>query len=525
MTEHPLRSSPWERLSHVPRWPVPSHYNAVQDACDRHPRDKLAMIWDEDRGDARKIYWGEMQDMSARLANLLREESMEVGSRVVVILQQSPLAAAVTVAVLRAGAVLVTISERLGDAQIRERIEDLDPHLLITSTELADRITGLTPVRALLVDRVDLSRYASSFQTVKTLAESPAFIAYTSGTTSSAKGVVLPHRVMLGGEELSYIQDLRDGEVYYGIGEWSWYIRKILGPWQRGAVNLVYQTDRYDPEKMLRVLARHGVTNALINATAIRIMMRDRTIGTRCPQRFRVVTTSNEPLGEEASEWFTGQFGTTPMEFYGCTEVGAMVGDSPFVAKKHGSTGMPLPGCHVRILDEDGRECPPGREGEICLLTNSNPNYPLGYWGKPEETERDFGGQWYHTKDIARYDEDGYFWYVGRKDDVIKAAGYRVGPHEVETVLRQHQSISEAAVIGVPDKERGSKIVAYVVAKDGVTPDDGLTRELQQTVRERHSRFAYPKEVIFVPQLPRSSTGKLDRASLRKRYSDKPDSK
>jgi acetyl-CoA synthetase len=372
----------------------------------------------------------------------------------------------------------------------------------------------------LLIDRLDASGFSSSFETVRTPSDAPAFISYTSGTTGPAKGVVQPQRVMLAGEELSYVQDLRENELYYGIGEWSWWVRKLLGPWQFGAAHLVYRYDRYDPEKLLTTLARHGVTNAFINATAIRLMMRDRNIGRKIPQRFRVVTSSNEPLGADASVWFREQFGTPPLEFYGSTEVGVMVGGSPYVPVKPGSMGTPIPGWNVRILDDEGREVPPGVSGEICLLARSNPGYPLGYWRRPEETERDFGGHWFHTKDIASMDADGHIWYVGRKDDIIKAAGYRIGPDEVEATLRRHPQVLEAGVIGAPDTERGTRVVAYVVLRPGIAGSEDLTTELQAIVRENYSKYAYPREVHFISALPQSSTGKTDRASLRKRHAE-----
>jgi acetyl-CoA synthetase len=195
-----------------------------------------------------------------------------------------------------------------------------------------------------------------------------------------------------------------------------------------------------------------------------------------------------------------------------------MVGVSPYLPVKPGSMGMPIPGWQVRVLDDNGREAPPGEIGEICLLARSNPNYPLGYWRRPYESDRDFGQTWFRMKDLARVDEDGYFWYVGRNDDVIKASGYRIGPHEVEAVLCSHPSVAEAAVIGVPDAERGSRVVAYVVVHGGTEVEHALAESLQDLVRAGHSAFAYPREVLFTDRLPRSSSGKLDRSSLRLRY-------
>jgi acetyl-CoA synthetase len=509
----------WSRLQSLPRWQVPAYYNVAQDTCDRHSSTKLAMIWDDGRGAVREVHWGELQALSGRVANALISLGVETGDRVVTVLRQRPEAAAAMLAVLRCGGVLVTMTDLWADQEIERRLAELDAKVLITDSGNADRFAAMPAGSMLLLDRFDESGFSADFTTVRTPAEAPAFIAYTSGTTGPAKGVVLPHRVMLAGEELNYVQDLRAGELFYGIGEWSWWVRKILGPWQRGAVNLAYRYDRYDPEKLLHTLARHGVTNAFINATAIRMMMREPNIGRKYPQRFRVVSSSNEPLGVEAFEWFKEQFGVPPLEFYGSTEVGIMIGGSPYVPAKAGSMGMAIPGWFVRVFDEEGREALPGEPGEICLLARSNPNYPLGYWGRPEESERDFGQKWFRMKDLATMDEDGYFWYLGRTDDVIKASGYRIAPHEVEEVLCRHPRVAESAVVGVPDAERGAKVVAYVVLADDAAGTDTLVADLQQLVRSGHSAFACPRRIAFVPRLPRSTSGKIDRGALRRRES------
>ncbi len=511
--------NPWRRLESSPRWNVPEYYNVVDDTCDRHAADKLAMIWDDGQGSVRQIHWGELQRLSECLAGALWKRGVTPGDRVVTVLGQSPETAAMMLAVLRCGAVLVTLSELLADREIRHRVETVDARLLITESRIADRFETLVDKESLfLLDRFDVSGSTGRFPAVRTPANSTAFIAFTSGTTGPAKGVMLPHRVMQAGDELTYVQDLRDGEVFYGIGDWSWWVRKILGPWKYGAVNLGFPQSGFDPEKLLYTLARHRVTNAFINATAIRLMMDHPTLGARYPQQFRVVSSSNEPLGRGAFEWFQGQFGVPPLEFYGCTEVGIMMGSSPHVPIKPGTMGLPLPGWTVRALDDEGREVPPGEVGEICLLAHSNPNYPLGYWRREEESTKDFGGTWFHTKDLAVVDEDGYFTYVSRKDDVIKASGYRIGPHEVEAALCRHPAVLEAAVIGVPDAERGSRVVSYVVLREGQAAGDALVDALKLHVKSEHSAYAYPREIRFIDRLPRSTTGKIDRTTLRRRF-------
>ena len=198
--------------------------------------------------------------------------------------------------------------------------------------------------------------------------------------------------------------------------------------------------------------------------TAIRSMMSISDAGTRYPQKFRIVCSAGEPLNPEAIRWFREQYGVTVLDYYGLTESYPLCANYPFMEVREGSMGRPMPGWEVSILDEDERPVPAGERGEICLKARSNPHYPLGYWNRPEEdTEEAFGGDWFHTKDAARADEDGYFWYEGRADDVIISAGYRIGPFEVESACLEHPAVAEAAAVASPDERRGNVVKAFVV--------------------------------------------------------------
>jgi acetyl-CoA synthetase len=190
--------------------------------------------------------------------------------------------------------------------------------------------------------------------------------------------------------------------------------------------------------------------------------------------------------------------------------------DYPFMEVREGSMGRPMPGWEVSILDEDERPVPSGERGEICLRARSNPHYPLGYWNRPEEdTEEAFGGEWFHSKDAARADEDGYFWYEGRADDAIISAGYRIGPFEVESAYLEHPAVAEAAAVASPDERRGNVVKAFVVVASGHEPSDELAEEIKTFVRDRHSAYAYPLLIEFVPDLPKTLTGKIRRIELR----------
>ena len=293
---------------------------------------------------------------------------------------------------------------------------------------------------------------------------------------------------------------MQDGELFHGMGEWAWAagIAPLLGPWRFGAVQLVYQREAgFDPHRQLDVLSRHGATNVFTTPTAMRSMMGIGDAGTRYPQKFRIVCSAGEPLNPEAIRWFREQYGLTVLDYYGLTESYPLVANYPFLEVREGSMGKPMPGWDVAILDEEERPVPSGERGEICLRARSNPHYPLGYWNNEEASRETFGGEWFHTKDAARFDEDGYVWYEGRADDVIIAAGYRIGPFEVESACLEHPAVAEAAAVASPDERRGNVVKAFIVCAAGVEPSDAVADEIKAFVRGRLGAHAYPRRIEF----------------------------
>jgi acetyl-CoA synthetase len=237
----------------------------------------------------------------------------------------------------------------------------------------------------------------------------------------------------------------------------------------------------------------------------------------RYPQDFRIVCSAGEPLNPEAIRWFRDQYGVTVLDYYGLTESYPLCGNFPFMEVREGSMGRPVPGWEVAILDEDERPVAQGERGEICLRARSNPHYPLGYWRLPEASEETFGGEWFHTKDAASMDPDGYVWYEGRADDVIIAAGYRIGPFEVESACLEHAAVAEAAAVASPDARRGHVVKAFIVLAAGHEPTDELAEEIKAFVRGRLSAYAYPRKIEFIDELPKTLTGKIRRIELRER--------
>ncbi len=528
-----MGDSRYDEVCREHRWDVPDVYNIAADVCDKHPREKLAMVHEHFDGTIREVLWGELQDLSNKAANVLAGLGVERGDRVAVVLAPTPETAAVFFATWKLGALLLSMSVLYGDEGIRHRLADSQPKVLVTDAANLGRFTDSGPDGAGLVDHIlvlgaeTFDGVPAEFDAVVTRAEDPAQLYYTSGTTGLAKGIVHAHRYILAHEEFRYCHDVREGERFHGMGEWAWAagISPLLGPWRLGAVQYVYQREAgFDAHRQLAFLSRHQVTNVFGTPTAIRSMMGIADAGSRYPQSFRIVCSAGEPLNPEAIRWFRDQYGVTVLDYYGLTESYPLCGNFPFMAVREGSMGRPMPGWDVAILDEDEQPVGRGERGEICLRARSNPHYPLGYWRLPEASEETFGGEWFHTKDAASMDDDGYVWYAGRADDVIIAAGYRIGPFEVESACLEHPAVAEAAAVASPDQLRGNVVKAFVVLAAGHAPSEALGDEIKQFVRGRLSAYAYPRKVEFVADLPKTLTGKIRRIELRERELQVPGS-
>jgi len=508
----------YEEVCRAHEWRVPERYNIAADVCDKHPRDRLAMVWERFDGARREVRWGELQDLANQAAHVLRSHGVERGDRVAVVLPPTAETAAVFFATWKLGALLLSMSVLYGDEGIRHRLTDSEPRVLVTDRTNAPRFSEFPGV--LVLDDGLLDGAPADPISTDTAADDPAQLYYTSGTTGLAKGIIHAHRYLLAHNEFALCHEVQDGERFHGMGEWAWAagIAPLLGPWRLGAVQCVYQREGgFDPHRQLDFLSRHEVANVFTTPTAMRAMMAIEDAGTRYPQRFRRVCSAGEPLNPEAIRWFREQYGLTVLDYYGLTESYPLCANFPWMEVREGSMGRPMPGWDVQILDEDERPVAQGERGEICLRARSNPHYPLGYWRRPEDSEEVFGGDWFHTKDAATQDEDGYVWYAGRADDVIIAAGYRIGPFEVESACLEHPAVREAAAVASPDEMKGNVVKAFIVLAEGEEPSHDLAEDIKRFVRDRLSAYAYPRRIEFVDDLPKTLTGKIRRVELRER--------
>ena len=503
-------------------WHVPERYNIAADVCDKHDPEKLAMVHERHDGEVRELKWGELQSMSNQAAHVLGEAGVERGDRVAVVLPPTPETAAIFFGTWKLGAVLLSMSVLYGDDGIRHRLSDSEPTVLVTDSDNAGRFEK-SGVELLVLDASTFDSVPTEFENADTAADDPAQLYYTSGTTGMAKGIVHAHRYLLGHEEFVYCHEVEDGERFHGMGEWAWAagIAPLLGPWRLGAVQCVFQREGgFDPQKQLDFLSRNEVTNVFTTPTAMRAMMAVGGAGKRYPQKFRRVCSAGEPLNPEAIRWFRDEYGITVLDYYGLTESYPLCANYPFMEVREGSMGKPMPGWEVAILDEDSHPVAQGDKGEICLRARSNPHYPLGYWRNPDAAEETFGGEWFHSKDAASEDEDGYYWYEGRADDVIIAAGYRIGPFEVESACIEHPAVAEAAAVASPDEVKGNVVKAFIVLTEGNEPSEELADEIKKLVRERLSAYAYPRKIEFTDELPKTLTGKIRRIELRQKEAE-----
>ena len=501
----------YEELRAALRWRLPDTVNIGVEVCDRQPAAAPAILVTDGRSVTRTVTFGELSETSNRLANALRALGVRAGDRVGLVLGQRPETAFAHAAVYKLGAIAVPLSPLFGPDALQSRLGDAEAGVVLGESEPLERIAALgLDTTALDVDR-DLERLLAAasprFEAVATSPDTPALLVYTSGTTGPPKGALHGHRVLAGhlpGFELSHDFFPQPGDVMWTPADWAWIggLYDVLLPSLfHGRPVVAHRASKFDPEQAFDLLARLEVRNVFMPATALRMMR-------RCdgaPTSLRTLASGGETVGEETAAWCAERFGVRLNEFYGQTEANLLVGNCAAWPARAGSMGLPYPGHDVRLV-----------EGEIAVRAEGDPVVFLGYWRDPEATAAKVRDGWLLTGDTATVDDDGYFHFLGRQDDVITSAGYRIGPGEIEECLIRHPAVALAAAIGVPDPERGQIVKAFVVAAPGSAPSPALAAELQGFVRERLAAYEYPRAVEFVDSLPLTVTGKIRRGELRR---------
>jgi acetyl-CoA synthetase len=533
------RAASYEALASGFRWEVPARYNIAWDCCGRHARqrERFALYY-EDEGGARAAcsFW-DIQVRANRLSNALAALGVRKGERVAMLLPQRPETAIAYVAIFQMGAIAVPLSHLFGPDALEFRLRDAGASVAIVDP---DTLARLWPVRAQLPQLLHvigaagaresgtldwdalLARASARWEPVDTLADDPALIIYTSGTTGPPKGALIPHRALLGnlsGFVCSHDFFPQAGDMFWSPADWAWtggLFDALLPTWHFGCPILAFH-GRFDPERACLLMERYGVRNAFIFPTGLKMMMKEvARPRSRFDLQLRSLMSGGEAVGDAVRDWASAELGVGVNEIFGQTEMNYVIGGcAALFAPRAGAMGRPYPGHRITLLDEAGGEIPPGEIGEIAVWREGDPVVFLEYWSNPLATREKFSGGWGRTGDLASRDADGFYWYKGRTDDVIKSAGYRIGPAEIEDCLLKHPAVANAAVIGVPDAERGARIKACIVLRPGEQASPELERSIQDHVRARLAPYQYPREIAFVPALPLTTTGKIQRRLLR----------
>lgn len=525
---------PYAEMIRTFRLVIPERGNLGRLICDADgaPDERRAFVLvDEDRG-VREYRFGAIRDWSDRLASCFAGLGVEPGDRIVLLLPAGLEIYLCYLAALKLGAVAVPISTLFGVDGVTYRVQDSGTRLVVTYPEARESLTEVRgAVQVLLVGEArsgeasfwDLVDEApAGFAAPDFPPDAPALIIYSSGTTGPPKGVLhtrssLTHTI----ETEKVWTDVRPEDLHWSVADPTWLggiMTDMLCAWPVGATIVKQRrTGPFDPDEAFDLLARLGVTNLFAPPTAYRMMAKLGS-GNRKLEGLRIATSAGEPLNPEVVEWGQEQLGLTILDGYGQTEGIMMATNYHFMPVKPGSMGRPCPGVNLKLLDEQGDPVETGEPGEICVR-NDTPMLFREYWGNPEATEKARSGEWYRTGDSAYQDEDGYIHFVGRTDDVIISAGYRIGPFEVESSILKHPAVAESAVVAKPDPRglRGHIVKAYVVLKAGEWEKDLVVREIQELVRSQLSSSEYPREIEFIDSLPKTRSGKIIRRELRAR--------
>ncbi len=528
------------------RWDVPARFNIAHACCGRWASDRarFALYWEDETGaNAACTFW-DLQQQANRLSNALAAMGVARGDRVALVLPQRPETVVAHIAVYQMGAVSVPLSFLFGPDALEYRLNHsgakvalVDPQSLPNLAPIRERCAGVAHVigvagaRAAWIAPYEtvLAKASSRFAAVATNATDPAILVYTSGTTGPPKGALMPQQCLIGnlpGFTHSHDGYPQERDLFWSPADWAWTggLMDALLPALYFGQPIVGYRGRFDPERAFALIEKYGIRNTFLFPTALKMMMK---AVPRPREHFdldlRTIMSAGEAVGTTVFDWAREALDVTINEMFGQTEMNYIVGNSQALwPAKPGSMGRPYPGHRIAAIDDDGNEVPDSDIGEIAVNRiapdgTPDPVFFLGYFGNPEGTAKKFSGDWCRTGDLARRDADGYLWYQGRADDMFKAAGYRIGPSEIENCLVRHPAVANAAVVPSPDETRGNVVKAFIVLAAGETPSEKLEEDIRAHVRKFLAPYEYPKEIEFIDALPMTTTGKVQRRVLRER--------
>jgi acetyl-CoA synthetase len=535
-------------------WKVPKVFNIALACAPTSPRQaaQTAIIIDSPTGAVETINFGQLWQDSLKLANVLQSMSVAKGDRVAIVLPQLVQTPVAHLACYALGAVAMPMSVLFGPDALAFRLENSRAKIAIIEAQY------LANLHAAFNEAPECARYlkavivvgskdypakfegiphfawdslidkaTSTFTVLQTKAQDAAVLIYTSGTTGPPKGALIPHQALIGnltGFVASQNWFPQPADVFWSPADWAWTggLMDALLPCLYFKKPIVGYKGRFSAETAYALLEKHQVTNSFLFPTALKQMMKaEPNPSAHYKLKLRAIMSAGESVGQTLFDWTQSAFGVTTNEMFGQTEVNYIVGNSSHRwPAKSGSIGKAYPGHQVEVINEEGQPVANGELGEVAvnrkdIQGHSDPVFFLGYWKNEKATEAKYTGDWCRTGDLATRDDQGYLWYGGRADDMFKAAGYRIGPSEIENCLVKHTSVANAAVVPKPDHERGNIIKAFVVLTPGTLANAELVQELQAHVRGKLAPYEYPKEIEFIDELPMTTTGKVQRRILR----------
>jgi acetyl-CoA synthetase len=560
----------WEAMHRGFGWQVPHDFNIAQACCARwaaKPDAEQRVAIRAHAGGGATLSFAQLQREANAMSNLLAGLGVRRGDRVAIVMPQRFETAIAYMAVFQLGAVAMPLSMLFGPEALEYRLQDSEAVVAVcdeSSIANLAQVRGQCPslrtvvgvgAAALQADlgwEAERAALSPSFAPVLTHADDGAVLIYTSGTTGPPKGALIPHRALVGNlpgfvcsqNWFGFAAGRESDAVFWSPADWAWTggLMDALLPSLYFGRPIVAFNGRFGPELAFALMQEHGVTHTFLFPTALKAMMK---AFPRPRDQFRLklqaIMSAGEAVGDAVFAYCRDQLGVVVNEMFGQTEINYVVGNCSMNGRteggigwpaRAGSMGRPYPGHRVAVIDDDGRECAPGVAGDVAVNKfdvhgDPDPIFFLGYWKNDRATQRKFTGDWCRTGDLATRDADGYLWYQGRADDVFKAAGYRIGPSEIENCLVKHPAVINAAVVPKPDAERGALVKAYVVLSPQVVQARAVTRgdrtsfdaelvaELQLHVRGKLAPYEYPKEIEFIEALPMTTTGKVQRRVLR----------
>jgi len=516
------------------RWAIPDRFNMARSVCDRHAdgRERVALQCVSEQGGSTDYTFDDLRRLSNQLANALLGLGIKQGDRIAILLPQRIETGLAHLAAWKIGALSLPLSILFGIDALKYRLEDSGARAVITTAAATEQLVEMQkelPDLEFIIDCDDatsgfwplLDKASDQLNPLDTLADDPALVIYTSGTTGPPKGAVLAHRCLLGnlpGFELSQNFFPQANDVMWTPADWAWtggLLDGLIPSWFYGRPVVGYD-GRFEPDRSCALMAQYRVRNAFIPPTALK-MLRQVSAATLQGVNLRSVMSAGESLGAHIYEWARDAFQVEVNEMWGQTEFNYLVGNcSVIMSVRPGAMGKAYPGHRVEPVDEEGNVLADGEVGELCAHRD-DPVMFLGYWKREQATQDKFIGPWWSTGDLGYRDDDGYLWFMGRKDDVISSAGHRIGPGEIEDSMLKHPSVAQAAAIGIPDDLRGEIIKAFIVLAPGAQPSQALKEEIQNRVRHERAAYEYPREIEFIDDLPMTTTGKIRRIELRER--------